>query len=94
MSQFKTASQLLNPVSLLKFDAVEIRSSKEGKRSHGAGQGSGERFEFLMPLLLFSQMMFGFLKCLNWSFKNFSNNFLISKCNPMCLSISQLTFGL
>ena len=30
VSEFKTASQLLNPVSLLKFDAVEIRSSKEG----------------------------------------------------------------
>ncbi|KAJ7385543.1 Major facilitator super domain-containing protein 10 [Desmophyllum pertusum] len=29
LSQFRNASQLLNPVSLLKFDAVEIRSSKE-----------------------------------------------------------------
>ena len=53
VSQFKTAGQLLNPVSLLKFDAVEIRSSKEGKWSHGAGQGSGERFEFLIPLLYY-----------------------------------------
>ena len=31
LSEFRNASQLLNPVSLLKFDAVEIRSSKEGK---------------------------------------------------------------
>ena len=30
LSEFRNASQLLNPVSLLKFDAVEIRSSKEG----------------------------------------------------------------
>jgi len=29
LSEFRNASQLLNPVSLLKFDAVEIRSSKE-----------------------------------------------------------------
>ena len=31
VSEFKAASQLLNPVSLVKFDAVEIRSSKEGE---------------------------------------------------------------
>lgn len=31
LSEFRNASQLLNPMSLLKFDAVEIRSSKEGK---------------------------------------------------------------
>lgn len=29
VSEFRTASQLLNPVSLLKFDAVDIQSSKE-----------------------------------------------------------------
>ena len=31
LSEFRNASQLLNPMSLLRFDAVEIRSSKEGK---------------------------------------------------------------
>ena len=47
VSQFKTASQLLNPVSLLKFDAVEIRSSKEGKWTQGrqaGGQVKGLNF--------------------------------------------------
>ena len=31
VSEFKSARQLLNPVSLLKFDAIDIRSCKEGQ---------------------------------------------------------------
>lgn len=31
VSEFRNANHLINPVSLLKFDAVDIQSSKEGK---------------------------------------------------------------
>ena len=59
VSEFKTASQLLNPVSLLKFDAVEIRSSKEGECKFtvndltNAWVCSELGLNFWRPLLLF-----------------------------------------